>query len=75
LRKAYKASLHFVALKALTPQDFGGKKIFKKTSKKLEKSVDKPQIKCYINQALRCCGCFKVSPATKIQMKKFEKSC
>ena len=64
-----------MALKALTPQDFGGKKIFKKTSKKLEKSVDKPQIKCYINQALQCCGFFKVAQTTEIQMKKFEKSC
>ena len=57
--------LYFVAFFRLKPQDFERLKNMKKTAKNLEKSVDKWGFKCYINQALRCCGHFK--PTTKIK--------
>ena len=46
--------LYFVAFFHLKPQDFERLKNMKKTAKNLEKSVDKWEFKCYINQALRC---------------------
>ncbi|MEI3100752.1 MAG: hypothetical protein V8T45_02665 [Oscillospiraceae bacterium] len=66
---------HLVANQGKKPQDFEAGKNFKKIPKNLKKTVDKRQIKCYINQALRCCGHLKSSQTAGNQMKRFEKSC